>query len=1099
MLGGVATWSIRHTRLVLAVWAGAVVGVGSLALWFHNPFAPTDLHIPGTPSARWQALDNSARFGTNVDVLLRGPASEVERQGQLVVGQLRAQPELRVLSPFDIGAHDQILRPTPDAAVVVVDVVQRPGAPIYQAVAPVQRIIARSVHLPVRSFLGGGASWAKGLNDEAWTATHHAELIALPVLIAILLIVFRSPVAAALPGIVGLSSVIIGTGLVTGLARITKLDATAVTMASMMGLALGVDYSLLLVARFRENRLRGPRDATPETLVGMTGATAGHTVAFAGALLVAEMLAAVLLSPGAVLLSAAAGVIAVTTVGALTSLIVTPSLLAATAQYLDRWHLGRRPSEAALAGRAAGWILRRRLLVAPLAALGLLFLASPALGLKTGSLDVRLLPEGSPARHDASEFSKVLGPGFGALLEVVFRAPDGPITTGPLLQAMQDLQQRIAEDRDVQFVVGPGALATPARRITDLQRSTSDSITSLARARSSIEVLNTGLSGAERALADFQANMSLAHADVASARSSGPVAAKGSEMLTKVLALAANRLAAAFVGLKKAVTGGDQLGRALGTAHGGTLRLARALATLEARVQVAGEPYGALASRLAAGEQALAALRAPAQTADHEVGAALDELRHMTVGKLDARYAAALAAVARAVAAVSGKDPQTGGLVDSRYPGLDQALAGAYADAGQLSSTVAAARAETQALSVDLARLRSGAVSLLGGLDTAQSRGHALTIGLSRSSDDLARQSSLLTALHDGAARLAVGLAQLNGNGQRLAALVSDGTREVSTLSGGLQASGQVNQYTTMISSAAATARQAKQIQLASPGLGNSGYLPLAAVDGASVTRRQQAQFVVDLDSGGRYARFLIVPRVGANTKALSRLDGRLTNEVQRFAGRRGLEAGVGGLAALLVDYSAVTSHRIRLLIAVLAAVSFVVLAVILRSIVLPALCVVLNLLTVGVAFGVLSAGFDGNPPPLGGPGYIDVISLLAAFTVVFALSIDYQVFLLTRMREEFLKFGDHRRAVEVGLGSTASVVTGAAAIMIGVFLSFALSPFITLREIGVGLAAAVFLDATVVRLVLLPAAMLLFGARTWWLPRPICGARRVVAKEGVT
>jgi RND superfamily putative drug exporter len=143
---------------------------------------------------------------------------------------------------------------------------------------------------------------------------------------------------------------------------------------------------------------------------------------------------------------------------------------------------------------------------------------------------------------------------------------------------------------------------------------------------------------------------------------------------------------------------------------------------------------------------------------------------------------------------------------------------------------------------------------------------------------------------------------------------------------------------------------------------------------------------------------------------------------------------------------------------------------------------VVLNLLTVAAAFGILVVLFQGDAP-LGGAGFLDAIMVAGIFSVVFALSIDYEVFLLARMREGWLHTGTTEGAVEYGLRKTAGVVTGAAAIMLGVFAVFAFADIASMRQLGIGLSIAVLLDATVVRLVLLPAAIRLCGDRCWSLP----------------
>ena len=164
-------------------------------------------------------------------------------------------------------------------------------------------------------------------------------------------------------------------------------------------------------------------------------------------------------------------------------------------------------------------------------------------------------------------------------------------------------------------------------------------------------------------------------------------------------------------------------------------------------------------------------------------------------------------------------------------------------------------------------------------------------------------------------------------------------------------------------------------------------------------------------------------------------------------------------------------------------------LVLILRAPLLAAIAVLLNLATVAAAIGVMSLVCrlpDGYP--LGGHPYVDTVGAAAIFGVTFGLSIDYAVFLLARMRERYLRDRDNRAAIDFGLAKTASVITGAAAIMVAVFVSFAAAPVATVSQMGVGLTVAIVLDATIVRIVLLPALMLLLGDRVWrtppWLDR---------------
>ncbi|HWN74021.1 MAG TPA: MMPL family transporter, partial [Solirubrobacterales bacterium] len=202
------------------------------------------------------------------------------------------------------------------------------------------------------------------------------------------------------------------------------------------------------------------------------------------------------------------------------------------------------------------------------------------------------------------------------------------------------------------------------------------------------------------------------------------------------------------------------------------------------------------------------------------------------------------------------------------------------------------------------------------------------------------------------------------------------------------------------------------------------------------------------------------------------------------------LTTGVAGGAAQLNDYSHVTRARFPWVVVAITLATFLVLVVVLRALPLAAIAVALNLITVAVAFGVLTV-LSSVPDdwPLGGHNYVDAVGATMIFGLVFGLSIDYAVFLLSRMREHYDTHGDSTAAVNFGLERTAGVITGAAAIMMAVFIAFAGAPIATVSQLGVGLTVAVILDATVVRIVLLPALMLLLGDRVWWLPKPLAKA----------
>ncbi len=242
------------------------------------------------------------------------------------------------------------------------------------------------------------------------------------------------------------------------------------------------------------------------------------------------------------------------------------------------------------------------------------------------------------------------------------------------------------------------------------------------------------------------------------------------------------------------------------------------------------------------------------------------------------------------------------------------------------------------------------------------------------------------------------------------------------------------------------------------------------------------------LDRAGDAALLLAIPRTSVQDEATQRLVDRLRDDVapalQRSAG---LTLHVGGMTAAIVDQSEYTLARLPLFIGAVVSLSFLLLLAAFRSLPVALKAGVLNLLSIGAAYGVVAlvaeggwagqlAGID-TPTPV--PPFIPVFM----FAILFGLSMDYEVFLLSRIREEYLRHGDNARAVADGLATTARVITAAAAIMIAVFSSFALADDVGLKLMGIGLATAILVDATIVRLVLVPAIMQLLGRANWWLP----------------
>ncbi len=234
----------------------------------------------------------------------------------------------------------------------------------------------------------------------------------------------------------------------------------------------------------------------------------------------------------------------------------------------------------------------------------------------------------------------------------------------------------------------------------------------------------------------------------------------------------------------------------------------------------------------------------------------------------------------------------------------------------------------------------------------------------------------------------------------------------------------------------------------------------------------------------GQAAMLIAYPTTGEQDAATDALVNRLHSTVLP---RSGLTAYVTGPNTANVSFTDLVGSRLPWLIGVVVALSMVLLLVVFRSVVIAVKAALMNLLSVCAAYGVLTAvtqwGWFGHA--FGFPEKMPVTTWVPIFlfVILFGLSMDYEVFLLSKIREEYDRFGDNTLAVGRGLAATARVISPAAAIMVVVFESFVLTPDVSVKQIGLGLAAAVLVDATVVRLVLVPAVMELLGQANWWLP----------------
>ncbi|MER7908893.1 MULTISPECIES: MMPL family transporter [unclassified Streptomyces] len=302
---------------------------------------------------------------------------------------------------------------------------------------------------------------------------------------------------------------------------------------------------------------------------------------------------------------------------------------------------------------------------------------------------------------------------------------------------------------------------------------------------------------------------------------------------------------------------------------------------------------------------------------------------------------------------------------------------------------------------------------------------------------------------------------------------------------------------------ATATTRKAYDLLAEGFGPGVNGPLTLVAgLDGAddrvaldqlpaalSATKGVAAVSPVTYNSSGDTAVLTVVPDSSPQSKATSELVDRLRQDVlPRAEAGTSLDVNVGGVTASYDDFAEIIVGKLPLFVGVVIALGCLLLLLAFRSIGIPLKAAAMNVMAVAGAFGVVVTvfqwGWGSELLGLGSAGPIEPFLPVIMVSVLFGLSMDYQVFLVSRMYEEWLETGDNRRAVRVGLAETSRVINSAAVIMISVFLAFVLSGDRVIAMFGIALAAAVALDAFVLRTLLVPALMHLLGGANWWLPK---------------
>ena len=1032
----IARFTVRHARLTLGAWALVLVAALVLGASATDHIGQPSLRIPGSDSARASDLTSKEFGGTiSMAVLLQGPPKLVERRGPALVRELQEIEGVQVLSPWAIGG-ERVLREPKGQALLALQV-SRPFDEISKETTPeVEAAIARAVRPPLTAQITGLAPLVRALNQSSIDSLHRGELLALPILFVMLLLIFGSPVAALVPALSGLLVTRIGIAALGLIGREVDIDALALNLVTMVGLALGVDYALLVVSRFREELAEGLSVAQAAEEAGVR---AGRTVLLAGSALVLGMACGMLVAPGSLLVSSGIGVVVAALAAVAVAVLVMPAALAVLGTSVNRWSLRRTHG-------AGAWLrLSQRALRAPGAAaffvlLPLVLLSAPALALNTGPPDVANLPPDDAARTSYEAFERDRGAGWSTPYEVVFHT-DGPITTTKRLKALGRFQDRVAKIQGVEAVLGPAALL---ERTAVLRALTRD----LVGGQRQVRRLERGLTRTRDGNGTLRDGLGLGAAGAGQLASGIGRAAAGSQQLADGTSAAAPQTERLAEGVQQTADGSKRLTGGLGQARDGTRKL-------ETNMDVLRD------SLVQADRDSDSKLSTPASDTQSAVQSALRNLGGIT-------------------------DPTVSG-----NPGVQRAkadLTRALSALGPLKTNIASYTTDLGTNATAAKELASGVAELADALD-------ALATGSGRLEGGIEQTAAGAKAVADGVDQLSAGTAELTG-GLRQLLNGPNGNDGATALAAALKraygGSNEIGRALQLMLDSVVRVRgtnDARTAELRRSGTdvdkaAGSGYFVLAAIEGAKAQTQTNVGFATNAKSGGNTARVIVVPRSGPFAPDSADLRPELQREADRTARQMQATAVVGGPAVVLDDFDEATGDRFPLLILVLSLVTFLVLLAAFRAPALALLAVLLNLVTVGAAVGVLVLCFQGSDPLLGGSGQLDAIALMGIFAIVFGLSIDYEVFFMSRLVEGRELTGTTDGAIRHGLEKTAGIITGAAFIMAAVFLAFAVSPVMNTRQFGVGTTVAVLLDATIVRLVLLPALVTLLGERTWWVPR---------------
>ncbi|MEQ8175464.1 MAG: MMPL family transporter [Syntrophomonadaceae bacterium] len=874
----------------------------------------------------------------------------------------------RVSSPWNGGGKELIGRDGRTALVILE--LQASDFSVQGQVIPAVGETMQSNSGGLGVYLTGEAAVNSELMENILNDVARAERYVVPIILLLLIVIFRSVIAALLPLALGLVSVFVTMGLFYFYARGHLVHESITSLISMLGMGVGVDYALFLTTRFREELGAGhhPARASHNTVL-----SSGQAIVFSGTT-VAVSVASLYLVNSPIIRSLALAMVLLVAVAVLAATTLLPVLLTLLGERINSLPI-RLPQKRARKEPEAYWhdwalrIMNRPWVFTVLALLPLLLIAAPVAIMKTGWPSISLLPPSASARQGYHILEQQFSGGVTSPIEVLVPVKTGTVADSQNLPLIYNLVDSMKKDPAVDNVISHVSLQSqwtladykkiyleePAR-LSQLPQQLGKAGQALQQSSQALQTMNQSLGQMQSGLDDL---------------------AGGEQQLADQTRKISSSLARIYPALQQA---------------------ARKISSGDDSFKSAVQALDSLQTELGAAEQQLAAIRAQSP----------DNLQLSRVHEQ----------LIRARTVLSGQPGQ---------PGLVDQIKSGNADSGQNSATLQKVATQLQQLDAGLQQIAAGSEKSGQGIQQISAGMNQTEQGLEQVSSGIERIGNELKAI------------ETEGGGLDLTPLLARGDFGLRLL---MSRGGQQTEQT----------------------------LPT----------------LVNLDRGATVARILVIPKEGPDSPSTTELVRRLRSQMPRQAGE--LEPLVGGTTAILQDMNDQLDWALPRVIVMVLLVTFLVLVILLRSLILPLTAVLMNALSAAAAYGALVLVFQKGLladllgfTPL---GYLESPIIVMLFAILFGLSMDYEIFLLSRIKEVYDQTGDNQESIAVGLAKTAGIITGAAAIMVLIFAVFASIGVLTIKEMGLGLAVAVLLDASLIRIVLAPALMRLTGRWNWWAPR---------------